>query len=64
MDADLLKIHLANDMTDLDCEEDPSAKRSERLEYYLNMRDFTLLNLWMDKCGLQLFTQPDSICQN
>lgn len=64
MDADLMKIYLANDMADIDCEETPGIDRAERLEYYLKMRDFKLLEIWMDKCGLGLIAQPSTICPN
>jgi hypothetical protein len=64
MNADLMKICLANDMADFDCESNSLFDREERLSYYLNMRDFTLLEIWMDKCGLEMIAKPELICPN
>jgi hypothetical protein len=55
--AEMMKIHLANLMADYRMKTDPNGQpRIFWVDYYYEMRDFDLLNLWLDKCGDKMLT--------
>jgi hypothetical protein len=48
---------LANLMADYRMKTDPNGQpRIFWVDYYYEMRDFDLLNLWLDKCGDKMLT--------
>lgn len=63
--AELMKIHLANEMADYRMIHDPNGQpRIFWVDYYHQMRDFDLLNLWLECCGDKMLTKLETICQN
>lgn len=50
--ADMMKIHLAHEMAEHRMLTDPNGQdKFFWIDYYHQMRDFDLLNLWLDNCG-------------
>lgn len=48
----MMKVHLAHEMADYRMNNDPNGQdRFFWIDYYYRMRDFDLLNLWLDNCG-------------
>lgn len=55
--SELIKLYLAYDMADWEVENDPTQDVDLWIEYYLDMRDFDLLQLWLEKKGNKLLTK-------
>jgi len=65
MNAQLMKIYLANDMADWRMDNDPNEQdRDFWIEYYLEMRDFDLLEIWMENHGHKLINTLNSVNYN
>lgn len=63
--AEMMKIHLSHEMADYRMNSDPNGQdRFFWIDYYYQMRDFDLLNLWLECCGDKMLTSFDTICQN
>lgn len=63
--ADMMKIHLAHEMADYRMKNDPNGQdRFFWIDYYHQMRDFDLLNLWLECCGDKMITSYETICKN
>jgi len=63
--ADYLKLQLAEDMADWQMENDNQGEPWKYwMNYYLAMRDFELLDIWMESRGEVLLTKLDSTSLN
>lgn len=63
--AEMMKIHLAHEMADYRMNNNPNGQdRFFWIDHYHQMRDFDLLNLWLDCCGDKMLTNLEIINYN
>ena len=63
--AEMMKVHLAHEMADYRMEHDPNGQdRYFWIDYYHQMRDFDLLNLWLECCGDKMITNLNILNYN